>query len=243
MSMIAPLFRRPAPSSLEMFAQRPGQPSVSLQDGQLRIVGTKKADDISVVRRGDVVEVRSRGELIGAVPASQVRSVDVRGGRGNDNIAVDVGRQIAVHIDGGRGNDFIRVDNARDAFVQGGRGHDHILGRNVIGGRFAGGRGNDSIDLIGARGSVVDGGRGNDRLRLVGGRNNTLRGGRGNDELITRGARGSHLEGGPGVDVIDRGRAPWQRALNVLAALGATLFAGLDNLWQRLTIAVPGQRE
>lgn len=233
MSNISSTLPRSALSLYDSLARRVGQPTVSLQDGQLRVVGTKKADDISVIRRGDVIEVRSRGELIGAMPAAQVHSVDVRGGRGNDRITVDVGPRIGVRIDGGRGNDTIRVDHARDAFVRGGRGHDHIIGRHVVGGRFDGGRGNDTIELIDARGAAGHGGRGNDRLRLVGGRDNVLRGGRGDDVFALHGDRGTQLDGGAGFDIVAReARMPWRRAMS-------QLLLGLQTIWQRIGLAVP----
>jgi uncharacterized protein YkwD len=100
---------RPALDPLESRWLMAAHLRAGLAHGVLTVRGTAAADVIAVHLQGDrgttiVVEGVRR-----AFRASQVRRIDVLGGKGNDTISVEThGRpNIAVRIDGGPGNDII----------------------------------------------------------------------------------------------------------------------------------------
>lgn len=115
--------------------------AIRLQGDRLVIRGDKdpNAIDVALSENGNQIECRvdNLGPIIFAL--SQVRSIDIRGRGGNDDISVNV--NLPTKIRGGRGSDEIG----------GGPGNEEIWG----------GPGNDMLD--GGPGSnVLRGGRGND---------------------------------------------------------------------------------
>jgi hypothetical protein len=178
--------------------------SVAVNDGVLTIVGTPRADDISVIEDASVfgrpkVFLVSVG-IVGSspptetrvIPAADVRAVKVVAGEGNDVVDLALataGRIIQVvgitpvnvpaFVDGGPGDDKIYGGNARDS-LYGGPGRDELHGTRG-GDTLFGGFGDDALD----------GGDGNDLLHGNAG-NDRLNGGAGDDQLL----------GGDGDDIL-----------------------------------------
>ena len=136
-------------------------PSVSLVNGVLTATGTASADTIQVWRpSADVIEVSvsSTGE-VRKFASSKVHEIDIRGGGGDDFIAVGVGLTLPTDLRGGAGRDTI-LGGGGDDVIHGGRGADSIRGRS----------GNDSLngddgddDIRGGAGDdSLDGGNGRD---------------------------------------------------------------------------------
>lgn len=205
-----------------------GDVIASLQNGQLYIEGTERADQVTISEDGGYFRVSG----VNAQFASRnVTSIRVQALGGDDSV-VAPGRlsqpnQIVISIDGGSGNDRIVGSPARD-LLQGGPGNDLIYG---LGGTDAigGGGGDDVIngddgndDVYGDSGrDQLYGNQGDDRLfggsdddylnlglghdRGDGGNGNDLvRGGDGNDQL--QGNNGDDwIYGGSGDDAIGGG--------------------------------------
>lgn len=136
-------------------------PSVSLVGGTLTVEGTAGADSIQVWRpSADVIEVSvsSTGE-VRKFAASKVHEIDVRGGAGDDFIAVGGGLTLSTDLRGGSGRDSI-LGGGGDDVIHGGRGADSIRGR---GGNdtLSGDDGDDDI-RGGAGDDSLDGGNGRD---------------------------------------------------------------------------------
>jgi Ca2+-binding RTX toxin-like protein len=218
----------PRPPRVEVLEPRQLCSATLLDDGTLRIEGT---------RRSDVIEMSIRSQRSGrilvsvngvaqAFRAKDVTRIDVLCGLGNDRVNSTFGKSNPRDVarpttllggggddvmDGNAGDNVIDGGDGNDRFgggggnntLSGGAGHDTILagrgGRNVING----GDGNDQ--LIGGRGDdLIDGGPGNDNLDGQGGRD-TLRGDNGNDALFVgdgNGGKGGLIEGGRGDDFI-----------------------------------------
>ena len=158
------------------------------------------------------------GNVVDTRPIAGMRSIHIRGGRGNDVIEIDLGDlAIPMRISGGAGNDTITggagpsviSGSAGDDTIYGGAGHNRIYGRagndTITGG--------DSADVIfgGWGNDVIHGGAGNDRLygqrgsdtiygevgenSLWGGRGDTLYGDSSKDRMHVR--RGDVARPGP----------------------------------------------
>jgi inhibitor of cysteine peptidase len=176
--------------------------------------GGGSADDSILVREapadGTAFEVVFNGVVVKRGALSGLRRVVVDGGRGDDEIRVDIA--VPSRLIGGDGDDIL-VGSAAADHLDGGSGHDML----------AGGDGNDLLEG-GTGGDLLEGGGGDDRLfgqagsdTLVGGDgDDILVGGRGGDLLeagagddILRGGDGlDTLLGGMGVDSIDSGPDP-----------------------------------
>ena len=202
--------------------------AADLDGGVLTIDGTNKSDRISVSLVNTDVNVTLNKQTFTFV-ATDVTSIEINGGNGNDWISIDGGVSQDAIIDGGAGNDRIT----------GGDGDDTILG-DKGNDRLHGGGGNDTI-VAGAGNDwawgdlgddVVHGNGGNDHLfggfgldqlfgdaghdalagnddddQLFGGAgHDRLRGGAGNDELFGEGGK-DHLYGESGDDLLDGGDA------------------------------------
>ena len=97
-------------------------PSVSLVNGVLTATGTASADTIQVWRpSADVIEVSvsSTGE-VRKFASSKVHEIDIRGGGGDDFIAVGVGLTLPTDLRGGAGRDTI-LGGGGDDVIHGGR--------------------------------------------------------------------------------------------------------------------------
>jgi hypothetical protein len=89
---------------------------------KLSILGTDYSDQISVQETGGMVQVTANGRSVGAFPASTIRSIEIRGGAGNDWIDGFAATKPMV-IFGEGGNDTIRGGSADD-YLDGGSGDD-----------------------------------------------------------------------------------------------------------------------
>lgn len=148
-------------------------------------------DDVISIRHGDnpnQVIVSGFGQT---QVYSDVKSLFVDGGAGNDMISVERAIELPATILGGNGNDLLVAGNG-DTSLEGGAGNDKLTANDgndvLVGGddddQIIGGSGDDVI-LAGAGQDKADGGFGDDNID----------GGSGNDELI----------GGSGVDVLSGG--------------------------------------
>src|SRR4051794_23010845 len=116
--------------------------SASLSRSVLTITGTGAADTITVrFRAGDTISV----DGVDSYRASQVRSIVILAGRGNDSINLPrTGNwRLPVQIRGGPGDDRILVGSGADR-IDGEAGNDRIWG-GVGSDRIDGGSGNDRI--------------------------------------------------------------------------------------------------
>lgn len=196
----------PAPPGPQVTTNRGGQTVVSLGDGGHQATVTQNRDG--------GLTVTSDGRSV-TLTAEQAKNAVIRGGNGNDRIAVDAGVTANLRIEGGAGNDTLiggggkntLVGGAGDDYLQGGAGDDRIdggTGRDVIYGLG----GNDRIQG-GADRDYIDGGEGNDTLsggagddQVMGGRgDDTLNGGAGND-VVAAGEGKDRVNGGAGRDTL-----------------------------------------
>lgn len=194
--------------------------SVSLRDGTLTIIGTRRHDVIEVYVSGPQhhreLIIDDNRKAFSFDPA-KVKKVRIDTGRGDDyvfysfflprtpatNIPVplhSVSDDAPATLSGGDGDDTLWGNAGADLLV-GGKGDDYLVG----------GAGNDTLDG-GDGGDNLDGSDGNDEV--VGGMGDDwLEGGFGNDTLTgdvgrdsLRGDQGDDvLEGGPGGDHLDGG--------------------------------------
>jgi len=174
-------------------------------------VNPANSKQLRAVLNDQVIDTRS---------IKSVKDILINGGRGNDNISVDLGPEqdnIDATILGGAGDDTLAGGSGND-FIRGGGGNDEISG-NLGNDDLWGGAGNDQIlgdegndNMWGQAGSdTVVGGLGKDDLwggdgsdQLSGGYDgDVIRGGDGKDTL--RGGDGADsLNGGGGRDTVFR---------------------------------------
>jgi Ca2+-binding RTX toxin-like protein len=150
--------------------------SVSLRDGVLSIVGTKKNDNVTVTQSAGILNINLNGAVT-PVGAAVVRQIEVAGGRGNDRITIGPEITLRARIWGGNGKDNIR----------GGGGDDILFGENQ-----------DDVLIGGGGQDWLDGGRQNDILVGDGGVD-SLMGANGRDTL-SGGPDQDFLTGGNGKD-------------------------------------------
>ncbi|TWU35785.1 FG-GAP repeat protein [Novipirellula aureliae] len=145
------------------------EPGVTLNEGQLRIIGTDERDIVSVSRRGSLVYVAASflpsayWWSLGSVsfPLSDVQKVHAELGAGNDVFSMSAWLVMPTIIDGGDGNDFLYAGGG-PSLVLGGAGNDLLRGgrdRSLL----VGGTGRDNL-IGGQEDDVLIGGeiQGND---------------------------------------------------------------------------------
>lgn len=164
-------------------------PTATLTAGVLTIEGTSADDYVFITksRDGDTLTVSTgiKGDAESRTKTtfevSEITSIVVNGGDGDDTVRTARQVDLPMAIDGGAGDDLLAGGDANDA-IDGGDGNDRIFG-----GRgddtLVGGSGDDKVfgldgddDLAGGDGAdVLGGGRGDDMLM----------GDAGNDRLIS----------------------------------------------------------
>jgi Ca2+-binding RTX toxin-like protein len=177
--------------------------SVTLDEGVLSAIGSKKNDQIQICLSDSVLSVRINKQVF-QFAAADVAELRIDGGKGNDSIVVGSSVMIAARISGGDGNDRI-CGGGGDDTISGDQGNDRIGGG---GGNdnLSGGRGNDWVDgddgddaVHGDEGAdQVFGGGGLDELWGDGG-NDKLDGGD-EDDVLHGGLGKDHLKGGSADD-------------------------------------------
>lgn len=144
--------------------------TASLSSGQLILHGTSSADRLRLVGRAGMLNVTDGSRVVGRFAQSQVTSIVIGAGNGNDDVTlVNVGQSAEIY--GGRGNDVLTGSNGADHLF-GGDGHDILYG----------GAGNDHLDGGTGR-NILFGGSGQDVLHGIRGVD-LLFGGTGLDELL-----------------------------------------------------------
>ncbi|WP_164019595.1 M91 family zinc metallopeptidase [Pyxidicoccus trucidator] len=196
----------PAPSGPQVTTDRAGNTVVDLGTGNNQATVSRGPDG--------GLTITSDGQSVN-LTAEQARNATIRGGEGNDRIAVDADVTANLRIDGGNGSDTLIGGGGQntleggdgDDYIQGGAGNDRIVGgagRDVMYGLG----GNDTM-LGGADRDYMDGGEGNDALnggagndQVMGGRgNDTLNGGVG-DDVVAAGEGTDRVNGGAGNDTL-----------------------------------------
>lgn len=187
---------------------------VSFKDGHLQVKGGKGNDDIKLERENDKLKLTVNGQTR---TYENVKSAEVRGGKGDDKIDVasDLGLE-RLHIDGGKGKDTIRnvatpsdslECGAKNPFAQfkngqttirGGKGDDEVV-TDAQRAEIYGGRGDDKI-TANADNVIAHGGRGKDTIQVTG-NNAEIHGGRGQDTIRVTGDH-ANVGGGRGDDTI-----------------------------------------
>jgi Ca2+-binding RTX toxin-like protein len=204
--------------------------AVSLEDGQLTVVGTERDDRIEIVVESKRIKVKfAVDEVDFSAPSAKVQTIIVRGRLGDDRITIDRSVSATAQLFGGGGHDLL-IGGRKPGQLHGEAGHDTLIGgfgRDV----FSGGVGIDTVDYSarasavwvtldgkpndgtipkkkskGERDNVgqdienVIGGAGHDRI--VGNElRNVLRGGAGDDTLLG-GAGDDVLVGDDGADLL-----------------------------------------
>jgi Ca2+-binding RTX toxin-like protein len=161
-------------------------PSAQLTGGNLLVTGTSGDDVILLAVSGNDMVVTMNGQQSGGFAMSQITSIDVEAGAGNDSITIgsSLPSSLGASVQGGPGDDTITGGPGNDT-LGGGQGNDSI----------SGGPGDDSIKG-GAGDDTLAGGKGNDTL-FGGLGNDLLRGGLGDDSL-NGGAGANQMYGGQG---------------------------------------------
>lgn len=201
--------------------------SVSLEAGELTVVGTQEADEIIVETDKKLLYVRFGGDIEFSAPRKTIKSIIVRGRLGDDRITIGPTVAATGQLGGGGGDDLL-TGGRKSWEIAGDAGQDTLLGgsgRDV----FSGGEGIDTIDYSartvrvwvtldgkpndgtppkgktkGERDNVgvdvenIIGGSASDRLTGSDARN-VLTGGRGND-MIMGGGGDDVLAGDQGAD-------------------------------------------
>jgi Ca2+-binding RTX toxin-like protein len=199
--------------ALRPLEERATPASISFVEGTLRVEGTALADSIRIYFYGadaSRVAVVCQTGLLNEwkiVSTSDIKSIIVNGGDGNDRIVNDT--NLAAWMTGGNGNDSIWGGSGNDS-LYGAAGADQLTGR---GGNdsLSGDAGNDT--LFGDAGNdTLNGGLGDDLL-VAGDGNDVAYGGDGNDtiwggaghDLLYGDAGADRILGGLGNDTIDGG--------------------------------------
>ncbi len=179
----------------------------TLVSGALKVQGTGNADSIAITTSNGQVKASMNGSVL-YFTQSQVKSVDVQCGAGNDYVTLGTSVPRA-YVFGDTGDDSI----------YGGSGNDTISG-GAGSNRLYGGEGNDRLNGSSSR-DFIDGQAGEDRIyggagddRLEGGShvdriwasdgNDYVGGGKGNDKLYGENGHDT-LYGGDGNDRIEAG--------------------------------------
>ncbi len=193
--------------------------SVSLDNGVLTVVGSKKADVItcSLDSTGTMLHLSENGAA-SDFPLDQVTGINISGGNGNDIVTLDPAVTLPGTLDGGNGSDQL-FGGSGDDLMDGGNGKD-ILHGGAGNDTESGGNANDTVDgeagddsLDGGNGKdLLDGGDGNDDCHGGAG-NDRIAGGVGNDALhgeagkddLTGDDGDDAMDGGTGNDLLDGG--------------------------------------
>jgi Ca2+-binding RTX toxin-like protein len=149
----------------------------------LTVDGTSGDDAISLTSDGTNLTVTLNGTVAAPLPQSQITSIDIEAGAGNDTVTLGANVP-GASLQGGPGDDTLVGGSGNDT-LGGGQGADVI----------SGGPGDDSIKG-GAADDSLAGGQGNDTI-LGGLGNDTIRGALGDDSL-NGGAGTNQLTGGQG---------------------------------------------
>jgi Ca2+-binding RTX toxin-like protein len=205
--------------------------SVSLNKGILSVIGTDTADAITIDLADGIASI-SINTATFTVPATEVKSVKILAGLGNDRVIVTDNVKFPTQLHGGDGNDFLKGGPKANQ-LYGDAGNDTLQGgssRDLL----SGGKGIDTADysnrsdnlVITLDGKANDGhpksaglpaendnimgdienligGSGNDKL-IGNSLPNTLQGGAGDDTLMGLGGN-DLLVGGDGADSLDAG--------------------------------------
>jgi hypothetical protein len=175
--------------------------SATLDEGVLAIVGTHKADNITLTidsNTRDQVSVRING-FLRRFALTDIEQINIQAGQGDDFVQIDPGKRnlnMPTRIYGSGGNDTLIGGYGKDR-IYGGSQNDRIFGnssRDVIYGEA----GQDTID--GGQGSDAIFG-GNDNDSLIGGPGvDTIHGDDGNDFIDAKDGTTDSINGGLGDD-------------------------------------------
>lgn len=149
--------------------------------GKLNVRGGKGRDNVSLEQKDGRVIVRSGKREIGQFDANAIKSVDVRTGRGKDEVNIrglDAGK---VQVRTGRGKDQVNVVGSKNVDVRSGRGRDQVHMAQNENVSVRAGRGHDLVTDTASRNVLVRGGRGRDQLRMTETLDGRVNGGRGAD--------------------------------------------------------------
>jgi Ca2+-binding RTX toxin-like protein len=181
---------------------------IELVSGALTITGSNKSDRIVVSSDGTNVTVKFNKQTETFL-ATDVTSITIDGGSGNDKI--DIAEEVTgtATITGGAGNDRINggggaddiTGDAGNDWLWGGGGDD-LIDAGAGNDKLFGELGNDEL-LAGAGNDAVDGGEGDD-IANGGDGHDRIRGGAGDDQLFGEGNK-DHLFGDDGNDFLDGG--------------------------------------
>jgi len=184
----------PIVESLEVRRLLAADVAVTIDDGVLEIVGTRKNDSISVALHGPgagQIDVIIGDQPAQTFPESAITAIEIEGKGGDDILSVGAGIFVPVHVDGDGGDDTITGGDGDDD-LDGDSGNDTING----------GAGDDNCDG-GSGNDLIDGGDDNDRLRGESG-NDSLAGGTGNDNC-DGGSGNDNLDGQADIDFLSGG--------------------------------------
>jgi Ca2+-binding RTX toxin-like protein/6-phosphogluconolactonase (cycloisomerase 2 family) len=177
-----------------------------IKDGELQVVGTHGNDQVSINEVGKKLYKVQADFLPGrchyvTFSASDVESLRILLGDGNDHANIAGNIDLPVTIDGGAGNDHLNAGRGPSILI-GGEGNDKLIGSRGDD-QIYGGGGNDLI-LGGGGHDLLDGGSGDDRIFGSCG-NDVILGGDGNDWIFGDGGNDT-LDGGAGYDKVVGGR-------------------------------------
>lgn len=172
---------------------------VELVNGELIVTGSSDSDSVTVTANNGVITVTYSGLPDQTFNESDVESIAVSLGDGDDSIRVDF-IDVPAIINGGAGDDFLEGSRGGDLF-DGGSGNDTLEGFSGND-TLIGGLGDDWI-LGGTGDDLLLGGLGSDTLFGQSG-SDVIQGGGGNDGL-SGGSGGDLLVGGTGGDAINAG--------------------------------------
>ena len=115
--------------SLECLEDRSVPASFATGGGTLAVTGTDGNDDIHLAVVAGQLELRDNGVLIGAFDASQIDTVLVVGGEGDDLLVADNSVAALVYLYGNQGNDYLQGGGGFNV-LDGGSEDDTFVGGN-----------------------------------------------------------------------------------------------------------------
>lgn len=172
-------------------------------------IGTELVDTISIVGLAGsaYLEGDAAGDIVTVTNFKAIVSdYTLKGGQGNDSIAIDVNSLTDSFIAGNQGNDTFGAFSITASTLQGGQGNDSISVAAATNSLVAGNIGTDTLIVSAVQASSVWGGQGNDSIQVSGSLiGASIEGNLANDRIVVNATAftSSTVTGGLGNDTID----------------------------------------
>lgn len=151
------------------------------KDGTLSVKGGKGRDNVTLSQQDGKITVRSGDRELASFNAKEVKAVDIRTGRGKDQVNlenIDAGK---VRVRTGRGADEVNLVGSKNVNVRTGRGKDQVHSAQNENLRIRTGQGRDAVADTASQNLRVKTGRGRDQIQMTETLDSKVNGGKGKD--------------------------------------------------------------